>query len=64
MVGAFDHPKEGSFPGLRTPVRFTGLDDPEVSPPPALGDSTESILQGRLGLTPDAIAALKAEGTI
>jgi hypothetical protein len=29
-----------------------------------LGDSTESILQDRLGLTPDAIAALKAEGTI
>jgi crotonobetainyl-CoA:carnitine CoA-transferase CaiB-like acyl-CoA transferase len=64
VVGAFDHPKEGSFPGLRTPVRFKGLDDPEVSAPPTLGDSTESILQDRLGLTPDAIAALKAEGTI
>lgn len=64
VVDTFDHPAEGRYRGLRTPVRFKGLDDPELGVPPALGDATETILRERLGLTADTIAALKAEGAI
>lgn len=63
-VGTFMHPIEGEFPGLRTPIRFNGLDDPEMAPPPLLGDSTESILRDRLKLSGEMIAALKSEGAI
>jgi crotonobetainyl-CoA:carnitine CoA-transferase CaiB-like acyl-CoA transferase len=64
VVGSFEHPREGRYPGLRTPLRFEGLDDPEVGTPPTLGNATESLLRDRLGLTAEAIAELKAEGTI
>jgi crotonobetainyl-CoA:carnitine CoA-transferase CaiB-like acyl-CoA transferase len=63
-VGTFTHPTEGEFRGLRTPIRFNGLDDPEMAPPPLLGDSTDSILRDRLKLSAEAIAALKSEGAI
>jgi len=63
-VGTFTHPTEGEFRGLRTPIRFNGLDDPEMAPPPMLGDSTDSILRDRLKLSAEAIAALKSEGAI
>lgn len=63
-VGTFTHPTEGEFRGLRTPIRFNGLDDPEMAPPPMLGDSTDIILRDRLKLSADAIAALKSEGAI
>ena len=63
-VGTFQHPIEGEFRGLRTPIRYNGLDDPEMAPPPLLGDSTETILRDRLKLSGDAIAALKSEGAI
>jgi crotonobetainyl-CoA:carnitine CoA-transferase CaiB-like acyl-CoA transferase len=59
VVGTFDHPTEGKFRGLRTPVRFQGLDDPDLGAPPTLGDATESILQNRLGMTAELIAELK-----
>jgi crotonobetainyl-CoA:carnitine CoA-transferase CaiB-like acyl-CoA transferase len=64
VVGTFDHPKEGRFQALRTPVRFKGLDDPDVGVPPTLGDSTDSVLQARLGLTRDDLASLRAEDAI
>jgi crotonobetainyl-CoA:carnitine CoA-transferase CaiB-like acyl-CoA transferase len=64
VVGTFDHPTEGQFRGLRTPVRFQGWDDPDLGAPPTLGDATESILQTRLGMTAELIAELKSEGTI
>lgn len=64
VVGTFQHPIEGSFSGLRTPVRFKGFDDPEPGSPPPLGNATEELLHDRLGLSVEAIAALKAEGAI
>lgn len=64
VVGKFEHPIEGSFSGLRTPVRFKGFDDPEPGNPPPLGNATEELLRGRLGLSSEAIAALKSEGAI
>lgn len=69
MVGQFDHPVEGSFPALRTPLRIQaagddGFADPVIGTPPLLGADTVAVLRERLGLTPDDIAALDREGVV
>jgi crotonobetainyl-CoA:carnitine CoA-transferase CaiB-like acyl-CoA transferase len=43
MVEHFEHPRAGSFPALRNPLRFTGYDNPYVGVPPLLGADTEAI---------------------
>lgn len=64
LVGAFDHPQLGRFPALRNPLRFSGWDDAAPGRPPVLGEHTDEILAGRLGLDGAAIAALRQEGAI
>lgn len=64
MVGAFEHPTAGPFPALRNPLRFDGFDNATIGAPPLLGADTASILQAELGLAPEAVATLKAEGVI
>lgn len=69
MVGQFDHPVEGSFPALRTPLRIQadgdeGFADPGIGTPPLLGADTVAVLNERLGLTPDEIAALDRKGVV
>jgi crotonobetainyl-CoA:carnitine CoA-transferase CaiB-like acyl-CoA transferase len=64
MVGEFNHPVLGSFPGLPLPFRFAGFDPLTMDRPPMLGEHTDEILRGRLGLDDAAIAALRSEGAI
>jgi len=64
LVGEFRHPKVGTFPALRLPLRYGGYDDPEIGRPPLLGEHTDSVLRDMLGLSADEIAALKAEKAI
>ncbi|MGX1309234.1 crotonobetainyl-CoA:carnitine CoA-transferase CaiB-like acyl-CoA transferase [Amorphus suaedae] len=64
VVGSFDHPVEGSVRALRTPLRFEGLDDPEIGTPPGLGADTDAILSEELGLGAGEIAELRQEGAI
>ncbi|PZG45104.1 CoA transferase [Spongiactinospora gelatinilytica] len=64
MVGHFEHPVEGTFPALRTPIRIDGLDRPPLAAPPLLGADTEAVLSETLGLDPAEIARLREEGTI
>ncbi len=45
MLGSFDHPTVGSFPALKTPVRFLGYDNPGFEPPPLLGADTDTVLK-------------------
>lgn len=45
MVGHFDHPSVGRFPALRTPIRFSGFDDPEFTAPPQLGADNAELLE-------------------
>lgn len=63
MVTHFDHPTEGAFPALRTPLRFDGFDNPATGVPPLLGADTDSILAG-LGYDSARVAALRAERVI
>jgi len=54
----------GQMPVLAPPYRFDGERAPVRLPPPALGQDTEPVLGGLLNLTPEQIAALKAEGVV
>ncbi|MBB4684105.1 CaiB/BaiF CoA transferase family protein [Amycolatopsis jiangsuensis] len=64
MVGHFEHPAEGRFPALRTPLRMNGYEDPEPAVPPRLGADTGVVLAEQLGLSEAEVAALRAEGVI
>jgi crotonobetainyl-CoA:carnitine CoA-transferase CaiB-like acyl-CoA transferase len=59
MVSSFEHPSIGTFPALPAPLRFDGWDPPEVARPPLLGEHTEAVLTGRLGLSADRVQALR-----
>lgn len=64
MVKEFDHPTAGRFPALRTPLKFSGFDDPETQVPPLLGADTETVLGRLLGLSSEAIDDLRERGAI
>ncbi len=60
LVGSFDYAGVGEFKALALPYKFLGWDNPDIGPPPALGEDTETILAERLGYSNDKIARLKA----
>ncbi|WP_190815322.1 CaiB/BaiF CoA transferase family protein [Saccharopolyspora pogona] len=64
MVATFDHPTEGEFAALRTPLREAGAAAPAADPPPLLGADTETVLADRLGMTAAEIAELHREGVL
>ncbi|WP_329246711.1 CoA transferase [Actinoallomurus sp. NBC_01490] len=64
MVTAFEHPTEGTFPALRTPLREAASPPPDPAPPPLLGADTDAVLTDLLGLTPAEVADLRTEGVI
>lgn len=51
MTGQFDHPDAGSFPALRTPIRFRGYADPGFAAPPRLGEHNDRYLPATTGST-------------
>ncbi|WP_159914141.1 CaiB/BaiF CoA-transferase family protein [Pantoea sp. 18069] len=64
MVVEFPHPQIGSFRGMRVPLRFQGLDDPEVGRPPLLGEHTGEVLREKLGIGESELAVLREAGAI
>ena len=58
------HPLGGTVPQVRNPVLFSRNTLEYRDPPPLLGQHTESVLTAELGLSPDEILSLKADGTI
>jgi crotonobetainyl-CoA:carnitine CoA-transferase CaiB-like acyl-CoA transferase len=59
LVQTFAHPRVGDVPALRLPLKLDGFEDPQVQRPPLLGEHTDSVLAGRLGLSPERIAQLR-----
>ena len=45
-------------------LRFDGLDDPEATRPPLLGEHTDDVLREKLGLNDEERGALRAIGAI
>jgi crotonobetainyl-CoA:carnitine CoA-transferase CaiB-like acyl-CoA transferase len=59
LVGSFDYPGVGEFRALGLPYKFLGWDNPEIGRPPTLGEHTETILAGVLGMSAGDISRLK-----
>jgi crotonobetainyl-CoA:carnitine CoA-transferase CaiB-like acyl-CoA transferase len=64
VVQKFAHPTEGEVCGIRTPLRMSGWDQPDVQPPPLLGADTDEVLTAELGLSADDLRALRGAGII
>jgi crotonobetainyl-CoA:carnitine CoA-transferase CaiB-like acyl-CoA transferase len=64
LVGSFDYPQVGEFKALAIPYKFLGWDNPEIGRPPALGEHTQTVLTGLLGLSKDDVDRLRAAKAI
>ena len=59
-----DHPAAGKLPGVASPMRFSRTAVEYRNAPPVLGQHTDEVLEQLLGLAPDRIAKLRADGVI
>lgn len=64
MVGAFVDPTRGETPALATPAKLSGYEGPIFTAPPRLGDQTDTVLSGVLGLGREEIASLREKGVV
>ncbi len=64
MVQEIEHPTAGRVKLVGIPVKFTATPGEIRLPPPLLGQHTEEVLTGLLGLTAPEIAALRTDGVI
>ncbi len=58
------HPLAGQVSLIRSPMRFSGTPVAHDRPPPVLGQHTDAILRGLLGMSDAAIAKLRADGVV
>lgn len=64
VVTDFEHPTEGTFPALRTPLRETGGEPATAGTPPLLGADADDVLAQLAGLDDSEIEGLRAAGVI
>ena len=64
MQITMEHPASGSVPIIANPIRFTEQPIEYNRAPPLLGQHTDEVLGGILGLAPEAIDGLRRSGTI
>jgi crotonobetainyl-CoA:carnitine CoA-transferase CaiB-like acyl-CoA transferase len=64
MVASVDHATIGALRVLGTPLKLSATPASVRTPPPTLGQHTQTILMKDLGRTPDEIAALQQAGVI
>jgi formyl-CoA transferase len=58
-----DHPSRGKYLTVGNPIKMSGSPT-EVTRSPLLGEHTDEILGGLLGLSPDEIAQARVEGAV
>ncbi len=58
------HAIAGAVPLVASPIRFSGEELAYVNPPPALGQHTDEVLRGILGMDDAAIGRLREKGVI
>jgi len=64
MVQTVQHPKAGDVKMVGIPFRMNATPASIRRPPPVLGEHTDEILAGELGLTADRISKLRADKVI
>ncbi|MCL4765353.1 MAG: CoA transferase [Hyphomicrobiaceae bacterium] len=64
MRRLLDHEKAGPLAVVANPVRMASHDTTAAKPPPLLGEDTEAVLHGLLGLSADEIAELRTNGIV
>ncbi len=64
MIVEYDHPDVGRVRLPGNPIKFDGIDGTISNPAPRLGEHTDAVLGGLLGLAPARIASLRAAGAI
>ena len=58
------HSEAGSVPGVANPIRYVGEPHDYPGGAPALGEHTEEVLGGLLGMDEDEIAVLREDGVV
>lgn len=64
MVKEVEHPACGSMKLVNTPVKYSGSEPGIRSPPPMLGQHTDEVLKGLLGMGGEEVGRLKGEGVV
>jgi crotonobetainyl-CoA:carnitine CoA-transferase CaiB-like acyl-CoA transferase len=64
MIVEYDHPEVGRVRLPGNPIKMSGVSGTLSRPAPRLGEHTDAILSGLLGLAADEIANLRREGAI
>lgn len=64
MVVEIDSPHTGKLKDVGNPIRMSGVEAPVYNSPPLLGEHSEAVLAGVLGLSPEEIAELKGKKII
>lgn len=64
MVVTVDHPTIGPWRMVGVPVQLSGTPGAPRSAPPLLGQHTDSVLRGDLGISEAELHSLRAEGVI
>ncbi|HET7876664.1 MAG TPA: CoA transferase [Methylomirabilota bacterium] len=64
MVQEIDHPTAGRVRLVGIPVKFSATPGEIKLPPPLLGQHTDEVLTGLLGLDPQELESLRADGVI
>ncbi len=64
VVVEAEHKTLGTIPLVNRPIRFADEEQAPVTAPPVLGEHTDEILCGILGLDAGQIAALRRSGTV
>jgi len=58
------HPTAGKVSLVRSPMRFSATPVEHERPPPLLGEHTDEVLRGLLGMTDEEIAKLRADAVV
>jgi crotonobetainyl-CoA:carnitine CoA-transferase CaiB-like acyl-CoA transferase len=64
MKLSLPHPLAGEVPLIGSPMKFSGTPVTHELPPPLLGQHSEEILRGVLGMSAEDVAKLRASGAM
>lgn len=64
MIVEYDHPDVGRVRLPGNPIKMSGVSGTISKPAPRLGEHTDAVLTGLLALTPERIAALRAQRAV